>query len=99
MLSIPGSGKSSSGSAISAVVEARRAELRSAGQATIHCFASALGSLAQAGASSEIKTKAMVAIKQGAKFFFGAAAQHYKEFLPPLVNSLKEIDLRVRSLF
>lgn len=96
MLSIPGSGKNSTASAISAIVDARRSDLRSAGQATIHCFASALGSLAQAGAASEIKTKAMIAIKHSAKFFFGAAAQHYKEFLPPLVNSLKEIDLRVR---
>ena len=33
---------------------------------------------------------------QASKFFFGAAAQHYKEFLPPLVASLKEIDLRVK---
>jgi len=147
MLTIPFASKATPAAAaapnaLAAVVDARRADLRSAGQATVHAFANALSSLAMSGASSEIKTKAMVAIKQvlnwfcsfflvclsctyaitsratafsetkfcsfsspffslfssqqGAKFFFGAVAQHYKEFLPPLVHSLKEIDLRVR---
>ena len=69
MLTIPTASKATPAAAaapnaLAAVVDARRAELRSAGQATVHAFANALSSLAQAGASSEIKTKAMVAIKQ-----------------------------------
>lgn len=156
MLSIPGSSASKSGTASSttaaanAVVvaaDARRAELRSAGQAAIHAFANALASLAQSGASSEIKGKAILAIKQvrwgwcyllvavpfliavlcgnwvvtsvfiliniaankiidpllyylelthqAAKFYYGAASQHFKEFFQALVGSLRDIDLRV----
>ena len=66
MLTIPTVGKSvnTSSSALAAVVDARRADLRSAGQATVHAFANALSSLALSGGSSEIKTKAMLAIKQ-----------------------------------
>lgn len=70
MLTIPSASKATTPAAaaapnaLAAVVDARRADLRSAGQATVHAFANALSSLAQSGASSEIKTKAMVAIKQ-----------------------------------
>mmetsp|Transcript_90926 Transcript_90926/g.177994 ORF Transcript_90926/g.177994 Transcript_90926/m.177994 type:complete len:3046 (+) Transcript_90926:19-9156(+) len=83
-------------SAVAVVAEARRSELRSAGQAAIHAFASALSSMAQSGTSSEIKGKALLAIKQASKFYYGAAAQHYKEFFPALVAGLKDIDLRVK---
>jgi hypothetical protein len=71
MLSIPGGSASRSAgdaavpmTAVAAVADARRAELRSAGQAAIHAFANALASMAQSGSSSEIKGKAILAIKQ-----------------------------------
>ena len=51
-------------SALAALVEERKGDLRSAAQAAIHAFAVPLGMLAQSGASSDIRTKAMVAIKQ-----------------------------------
>jgi hypothetical protein len=53
-----------SGSAVAAAAEERRAEVKSAGQATIHAFAAPLATLAQSGSSSSVKTKAIIAIKQ-----------------------------------
>jgi hypothetical protein len=50
--------------AVAAAADARRSELRSAGQAAIHAFANALAAMVQSGASSEIKSKAILAIKQ-----------------------------------
>ena len=68
MLSVPGGGtgksRLESTCAVVVAVDARRAELRTAGQAGIHAFANALASLATAGASSDIKCRALLAIKQ-----------------------------------
>lgn len=73
LLTVPGANASKSASAaarnappsaVAVVAEGRRAELRSAGQAAIHAFANALASMAQSGSSSEIKGKAILAIKQ-----------------------------------
>jgi len=82
--------------AITPIIEERRADLKAAAQVVVHNFAQIIGHLIISGASSDIRTKAMIAAKHAAKFYFGAASQHYNEFLPPLVDSLTGIDLRVK---
>ncbi|KAJ1402319.1 hypothetical protein B484DRAFT_424457 [Ochromonadaceae sp. CCMP2298] len=83
-------------SALSALVEQRKPDVKSLAQAAVHLFAPTLGQLALHGASADIRSKAMAGIKQAAKFYFGAASQHLKELLPPLMASLGGIDLQVK---
>eukprot|EP01038_Epipyxis_sp_PR26KG_P007132 gene7132-9733_t len=83
--------------------ESRKPEYRSCSQTVIHTFASQLASNAAVSSSSvqdgnneDVRANAINTIKEAAKNFYGATAQHFKEFLPPLVASLREISLRVK---
>lgn len=62
--STPGTTAAAVPSAVAAAADARRSELRSAGQAAIHTFANALATMAQAGTAADVKSKAILAIKQ-----------------------------------
>lgn len=76
--------------------EERKPEYRSAAQTAIHTFAAVLGAAAQDAESGEVRCAAITAIKQAAKHYYGATAQHLKEFVPPLVLAVKDINIQVK---
>jgi hypothetical protein len=78
--------------------EERRAEFRTAAQAAIRFFAQAIGAAAQDSSSGEVRTEAIAAIKRTAKHYYGVASQHMKDFVPPLVLAVKDINIQVRRI-
>lgn len=78
------------------VIEDRKAEFKAAAIAALHFFAPHLAKAAgDEGGGGELQRISILAIKQAAKQYGGAASQHSHLFMTPLAAAVKGFNLRV----
>ncbi len=78
-----------------AAIADRKGEYKTCAQFTIHAFAKELGLAAAYDDNTDIKYAGMLAIKTASKLYRGAAQKYLHYFVDPLLNGIKDINLRI----